>query len=212
MCVISHTVLVHAGLFTCAKLQKSGNLTFPPVFVHYLFSKMYRPLHQAVCGECRAARRGEETCGWEAGRDSEQNVPALLGWPQVQAGHWHRSGDTQAGHLWENHPWVGMCKRQEVPVARLFQVWIQKSSARSILLWNLPCFVWTEQKIKLGVFSSACSWKAEPLRTVKYRSILPAFRKSLSYKFMRKYSQEAWLCALFLRYSLSAAGRDTILA
>lgn len=110
---------------------------------------MYRPLYQAMCGERRAAGRGEETCGWEAGRDSKQNVPAVLGWPQVQAGHWHRSGDTQAGHLWENHPWVGMCKRQEVPVARLFQVWIQKSSARSMLLWNLPRFVWKEQKIKL---------------------------------------------------------------
>lgn len=142
-------VHARAGLFTCTKLQKSGNLTFPPVFIHYLFSQMYRPLHQAVCGERGAAGGGEETRGWEAGRDSEQNVPEVLGWPQVQAGHWHRSGDTQAGHLWEDHPWVGTCKGQEVPVARLFQVWIQKSRARSMLLWNLLCFVWAEQKIEL---------------------------------------------------------------
>lgn len=147
-CVCWQSVCMHILIFSSVK--KPANIQevdfSPPVLLLllYLFSKMYRPLHQAVCGECRAARRGEETCWWKARRDSEQNVPAVLGWPQVQAGHRHCSRDTQAGRLRENHPWIGMCKRQEVHVASPYQVWIQKWSARSVLLWNSSCFVWSE--------------------------------------------------------------------
>lgn len=34
--------------------------------------------------------------------------------------------------------------RMCIHAARLFQAWIQKRSARSVLLWNLNCFVWVQ--------------------------------------------------------------------
>lgn len=75
---------------------------------------------------------------------------------------------------------------------------------------ELALFCMNKIKHETRVFGSTCSWKAELLRAIKYRDN-PMFKKSLSCKLLEEYSQEAWLCAPFLRYSLSATSRDRIL-
>lgn len=170
---------------------------------------MYRPLYQAVCGERGAAGRGEETCRWKARRDSEQNVPAMLGWPQVQAGNWHCTRDAQAGHLWENNPWIGTCK-------------IQKRSA--VLLWNLNFCVGKIRDESWGKsWCSFCEWEwvgaggslqhihgrqsCSRLWLISYKETT-GLKKLLSCKLLRENSQQAWMHAVCFRYYLSATSRD----
>lgn len=60
-----------------------------------------------MCRKCRSAWRRKEADRPETGRHCEQNVPALSGRSQVQAGDRHCSGDAETGRLWEDHPGVG---------------------------------------------------------------------------------------------------------
>ena len=52
----------------------------------YISSQMYRPLHEAACGQCRMRRGRPETNRQSPWGHSQQNVQEVLRWQAVQTG------------------------------------------------------------------------------------------------------------------------------
>lgn len=106
-------------------------------------SQMHRPLHQATGGECWASR------GWGEDRHRpppwghcQQDVLALLRWPQIQTGHWHCPGDQATWHVWEDHLRIG-----QHLLSFTYCCW---------LYWKISSFSWITLIILITLFLFSC--------------------------------------------------------